>query len=575
MNLGGLHFLHPGWLLLLPVCWVLSARLVTARGPSIWQQTMDAHLYQHLTGATPDSLPRTRNPLALGTLLSLLTVALAGPSWYHEKQAVVETANARVIVLSLSATMRIRDGEPDRLSQARQAALSLLQTQFDGETALVVYAGASFIVAPLTRDASTLERFLSVLTINTMPIDGRRLDSAIERANSLLQSAVAGNGHIIVIADGADNHDQVERAIASSVKRGSKVSVIAVGTEYGGPQPDANGKFLRDANGRAKIIPADWTTLASLARAGGGEFSHANRTLDETIASVSARTHADANRAGEQQLRRVDGGFWLAIIAIPLMLWQFRRHAVLLSGLLVLTPIPPAAADGGKSLWFNPSQQAYRAYLRGDFETAVAISHDDLLTGTALLQSGDYTRAAQVLADLTQSPTALYNRANALVAAQRFDEARVAYRAALQIDPHHADAKINLQRLELWLATLDSTPAGGDDENPTPEEEQAAGGELDMASRGSRQGEGSDRTVDGEQPGSGAGLGQGRIDAEDNTDGLAVDLERLLARLKTESREDDHEWLQQLTDRQAKADPAELLKRKFLRDHLRNTERAR
>ncbi len=569
--MAALQFLQPGWLLLLPVCWLLIARLSRGRQPGMWPQTMDAHLYAHLSPAASHHLWQPGYPFALGLLLSLLVTALAGPGWYSEEQPVIESAAARVIVLSLSESMRVQDVTPDRHTQARNAALNLLQTEFDGETGLVVFAGSAFTVAPLTRDANTLRRFLTVLNVDTMPVAGNRLDSGIERANSLLQSAVAGNGHIIAIADGADEPALVTQAIKTSVQRGSRVSIIAIGTEHGGPHPNSDGGLLRDESGRIKMVRTDLHGLAAFAHNGGGEFSTHNRSLSATPAASATKPDA----ATQQQTRKVDGGFWLVIAALPLALWQFRRNAALLLLAVGLIPAGHLKAQESDSLWFNQEQRAHRAFLRGDFDTAARLTDNAVLKGTASLQLGRYDDAIDLLATAEHSVTARYNRANALVAAKRFDEALQGYREVLQINPKHADALENHERLKLWLAIGQQPGASGDSEESAAEEPQVTGDELETTTRSSRQGEGSDRPVDGEQPGDGAGLSQGRIDAEDKSDGLALELERLLARLEAQGRREDQQWLKQFTDRHASADPAELFKRKFLRDHLRNSERAR
>ena len=84
-------------------------------------------------------------------VLTLGVLALAGPSWHQQSYPMMESISARVVALDLSRSMLVEDISPNRFTQAVAAAREIISSDFDGETGLVVFAGAAFVVSPLSR----------------------------------------------------------------------------------------------------------------------------------------------------------------------------------------------------------------------------------------------------------------------------------------------------------------------------------------------------------------------------------------------------------------------------------------
>ncbi|RBD17264.1 hypothetical protein BRN42_00045, partial [Xanthomonas oryzae pv. oryzae] len=130
----------------------------------------------------------------LGFVLAALTytlavVAMSGPSWRQTERPVYQTSMPLVVVLDLSSSANATDLPPSRLLQARAKLATLLRKRAGGEVALLVYAGESFTVAPLTEDSANVALFLDALSPSVMPVDGKRADRGIDAAAQLLQQA--------------------------------------------------------------------------------------------------------------------------------------------------------------------------------------------------------------------------------------------------------------------------------------------------------------------------------------------------------------------------------------------------
>lgn len=183
--LQSLHLLRPTLL------WALLAIVPAAalwhwrrRDADVWRQSVDAHLL-------PKLLVSGGRRGWLGFVLAALTYALAviamsGPSWRQTERPVFQSSMPLVVVLDLSSSANATDLPPSRLLQARAKLATLLRKRAGGEVALLVYAGESFTVAPLTEDSANVALFLDALSPSVMPVDGKRADRAIDAAAQLL-----------------------------------------------------------------------------------------------------------------------------------------------------------------------------------------------------------------------------------------------------------------------------------------------------------------------------------------------------------------------------------------------------
>ncbi|MET0330017.1 MAG: VWA domain-containing protein, partial [Dyella sp.] len=267
--LAAFHFLQPQWLLLLlalPLLLWLAARRDPARQEL--SRLVDAELLPHLLTGRPRRRAPALGLFALGWLLACL--ALAGPTWSRAAQPLYAQRAAQVVAVSLSRHMLSHDQPPSRLDRARYKARALLAANRDGLNGLIAYAGQSFVVAPLTEDASALNDLLEALAPDTMPVDGDDAAAAIAQGVDLIAHAKAGGGSLVLITDQADA--AAIGAARQALAAGVHVSVLGVGTTHGAPLPNGDGSFVRDARGDIVLAQRDTRALAALAAAGGGRY---------------------------------------------------------------------------------------------------------------------------------------------------------------------------------------------------------------------------------------------------------------------------------------------------------------
>jgi Ca-activated chloride channel family protein len=483
---GEFELLRPWWLLaLLPLPLLLWRIGHSQGGLGGWQRLCEPHLLEALrhggqSAGSSGSRWRLQLPLALSWLLAV--TALAGPAWERQQQPLLREGEARVILLDLSRSMDATDLTPSRIERARFKALELLRNNRDGQVGLIAFAGEAHVVAPLTEDAATVSNLLLPLSSDLMPQQGSRVDLAIGRALELLDGAGAQGGELLLIGDGAN---EAALAVAAGVKAaGRRLSVIAVGSEQGAPIRLNEGGFLKDSSGAIVVPGVDLALLQRLADSGGGVFTRLTADGSDLQLIESAGRRGELRQlegeVAEQAWR--DGGVWLLLPLIPLLLLAFRRGALLLLPLLVLAAAPVETLEAAS--WWLRDEQRGEQLIESDPAAALPLLEDPSWRGAAHYRAGDHEAALESWQGI-EGADAAYNRGNALARLGRYQEAVAAYLSALEQQPDMADAAANLALVESLIepppeqqdseqqqeqadSDADSEPGGQQEQNHQP-----------------------------------------------------------------------------------------------------------
>ncbi|MGI9502422.1 MAG: hypothetical protein ACR2RE_05130 [Geminicoccaceae bacterium] len=185
---------HPLWLL---VPLLILAILVVGRSelqlPGAWHRAIQGDLKSFVAGAVQDMRTPVR-AIAIVALWLLLGMAFARINLGHIEAPKLRNLDARVVVIDL--------GVPEIAEERVAAARYLIDSSDDVPTAVIAVTEHAFDVVPLTRDDSHLDRYLQVLTLDVMPIEGRALMSGVERAIALLDRAGIQARQITVFTGG-------------------------------------------------------------------------------------------------------------------------------------------------------------------------------------------------------------------------------------------------------------------------------------------------------------------------------------------------------------------------------------
>ncbi len=474
------HFLRPEWLWgFVPLGGILLMLVRTSPTFQIWTSVCDAHLLPHLLMGKEGS-PRRWPEMILGLAGTLALLALAGPVWSQLPQPVFRAESALVIVLDTSRSMDAQDVAPSRLTRAKQKIFDILNLRQEGQTGLVVFAGDSFVVSPLTDDAKTMVTLIQSLETHLMPSQGSRPDLGLDRANELLQGAGIAGGTILLVTDGEGDEASLEVTKALRAK-GRTISVLGVGTEHGAPIPASEG-FVKASDGSIVLPRLQPSTLKAMAREGGGYYETI-RVDDRDLHRLLPSTPVNAVSGQEQNHQRTtpmwrEEGPWLVLALLVIVLPAFRPGWL---GLVVLGLLIPQVSEAFSwdNAWSRPDQQGMQALERQAPEEAARLFQDPSWKGIAHYRAGDFEQAEQTFADL-KTPQAQYNRGNALAKLGRYQEALASYQSTLTQQPDHTDARHNAQLIKKLLeqqSSLSKDAANSSFDSPTSQDQQGKNGE--------------------------------------------------------------------------------------------------
>lgn len=445
MNLADFHFLRPYWLLtLIPLAVFLYAYYRRQLRQGVWSEVCDSQLLEWLLVDKPGKRHSyTLTWMILGGTLAVLS--LAGPSWERLPIPVFRNQSALVIVLDLSESMYANDLKPNRMAHARFKITDILKQRKDGQSALIAYSDAAFVVTPLSSDTETIIHQLSVLEPSLMPGKGNNTKTALKQASKLLKQASVTNGQVLLVTDSGDDSKAV-KAAKQLTKQGHQLFILGVGTEAGAPIPQPGG-FVLDDNGSIVVPQLNTTHLKAMAKAGQGIYranTANNNDIKQLLDAIekSASTDITEKSVSEISLWK-DQGPWLVLLLIPFAALIFRKGYIAIV-LIAITGISPEShAFSWDDLWRNDNQRGKQAFKKNQYNAAARHFNSPQWKAASEYRADRYDKAAEILKKLPPTSDNLYNLGNAQARQSQLEDSLKSYQQALEKNPQNKDAQHN------------------------------------------------------------------------------------------------------------------------------------
>ncbi len=178
-------------------------------------------------------------PFVLRTLaLALIIVAIARPRSTETIEKVDTEGIDIVFAMDVSTSMLARDFNPDRISAARDIAIEFIAQRPSDRMGIVLFAGESFTLCPLTTDRATLINLMKEISTDLIE-DGTAIGNGLATAVARMKDSDAKSRVVILLSDGVNNRGEITPMMAAEIAQtyGIRVYTIGVGANGMAPYP--------------------------------------------------------------------------------------------------------------------------------------------------------------------------------------------------------------------------------------------------------------------------------------------------------------------------------------------------
>ena len=376
----------------------------------------------------------------------LLVLALARPGYAPQTEATSRSGRDVVFAIDVSQSMLAEDAIPSRLEVAKQGVRDALKTFGNERVGLIVYAGSSSILCPLTYDYDFVRYMLEQANPRTVDFGGTTLQSAVEKAvDQVFIEGRADVQDLIVITDGGDHGSIITKTAELLEEKGVDTLLLGVGDPHRGSPIK-----LKDEDGNVQLLEYEGSAVSTkLEDAALREFAQQSPRVDYLPVGTSAfnlgQIYLDYSKDKQVEASDSESGivvykeaaiFFLIPALILLLLserWGARglqlTNALILVGLLGLVP----KADAVEA-------------FRDGFESAALV-----------LQEGKFEEAATLFADLHTNATDNQANREQLAAIQFNRGLALVGQASQQLNPQLALAQLQ-QAQRAFLSAMRSAP---------------------------------------------------------------------------------------------------------------------
>jgi Ca-activated chloride channel family protein len=213
---------------------------------------------------------------------ALMIVGLARPQRGHSRTEVTANGIDNVLALDVSGSMQALDflidgRRQNRIDVVKSVVAKFIDERTDDRIGIISFAGAPYLISPITLDHDWLQQNLERVTIGGTD-DGTAIGSAIAASVNRLRMTTAKSKVVVLLTDGVNNTGKISPIAAAEAAKalGVKIYTIGVGVRGKAPIP------VRDQAGNMRIVMAqvdvDEKTLQTIANDTGGKFYRATDT---------------------------------------------------------------------------------------------------------------------------------------------------------------------------------------------------------------------------------------------------------------------------------------------------------
>lgn len=312
-------FLHPGLLWLLLVIVPLIAWYVVKQhnaNPSVGISTLQPFM-------------RFRNSWKVWVIhlcfalrlvaIAAVIVALARPQSHDSLKNSRVLGTDIIIAMDISGSMSATDFKPNRFMAAKDVATSFVNSRPNDNMGLVVFAGESLSLMPLTNDRAALVNAIANVDMGDLN-DGTAIGDGLTSAVNRISQGKAKSKSIILLTDGSNNAGDVPPVTAAQIAKQKGIKIYTIGVGTNGRMQIADPYGFSTTTLETKI---DEPLLQNMAKMTGGKYFRAKdeKMLKLVFEEIDAleKSSIDVNSVTLTQEEFMPW-LWLAFAALALSL---------------------------------------------------------------------------------------------------------------------------------------------------------------------------------------------------------------------------------------------------------------
>lgn len=292
--------------------------------------------------SVPPSL-RTRL-MGVPTILKIVAISLAILAMARPQEASTHVKrNVEgidiMICLDISDSMLIEDMKPvNRIEAAKDTIRRFVEKRNSDRIGLIIFAGESFTVVPLTLDYQLiLDRVKEITTAASANIkDGTAIGVALANAAGRLKDSTAKSRVVIFMTDGENNSGTIDPETGLEIAKGYGIKIYSIGIGKDGPtkipiyQRDIFGNKVKTYQPFDSTVNED--LLGRMASETGGKYYRASQedSLPKIFKDIDSleKTKVDVNkytRYSELFPPLLRAALWCYLLALLLSKTLLRR----------------------------------------------------------------------------------------------------------------------------------------------------------------------------------------------------------------------------------------------------------
>lgn len=251
--------------------------------------------------------------------IAAIIVALARPQSHDTLKNSRVLGTDIVLAMDISGSMTATDFKPTRFAAAKDVATTFVNSRQNDNMGLVVFAGESLSLMPLTNDRAALVNAIANVEMGDLN-DGTAIGDGLSSAINRISQGKAKSKSIILLTDGSNNAGDVPPVTAAQIAKQKGIKVYTIGIGTNGKMQIADPYGFSTTTLETKI---DEPLLKNIAKLTGGKYFRAKdeRMLKHVFEEIDSleKSSIDVNSVTLTQEEFMPW-IWLAFASLALSL---------------------------------------------------------------------------------------------------------------------------------------------------------------------------------------------------------------------------------------------------------------